>query len=187
MGRRSWTFGVAGALVAGLLACSGPVAEQPVGRGLLQLDASRIELDVVHCALTAGRLIDEVPAGGSEVSLIAEGRDRDERPVRVVARRGTDVVAPHRFDVLEVSVGEVERDLEVLVLLRGFDRDSGDWSQIDPDAPGARRDVDGPLFAVEGVGLRARGTARLDAGGERVPIRLEAVCPPALDADPGLA
>lgn len=177
---------MAGALVAGLLGCS-PTAEQLVGQGWLQLDEARIELDVTECALLAGHLIDQVPAGGSEVSLVAEGRSADQRPVRVVARRGTDVVAPHRFDVLEVEVGEVEGDLRVLVLLRGFDRDTGRWSQIDPDAPLARRDVDGPLFAVDGAELRAHTTAVLEPGGDLVPIVLEAGCPPATDADPGVA
>ncbi len=178
---------MAGALVAGLLACTAPFAERPVGQGRLQLDGSRIELDVVDCALISGRLIDELPAGGSEVSLVATGRDSDERPVHVVVRRGTDVVAPHRFDVLEVSIGEVEQDLEVLVLVRGFDRDTGAWSQIDPDAPGARRDVDGPLVRVDGARLRAHSTVSLDASGQRVPVALEAACPPVSHADPGLA
>jgi len=178
---------VAGALVAGLLGCTAPSGDQLVGRGWLQLDQARIELEVTECALLAGHLIDRLPAGGSEVSLVAEGRDQDQRPVRVVARRGTDVVAPHRFHVLEVMIGEVERDLRVLVLLRGFDRATGRWSQIDPDAPSARGDVEGPLFAVDGAGLRARTAATLEPGGERVTVALVASCPPAAGADPGLA
>lgn len=178
---------MAGALVAGLLACTTPLTDPPVGSGWLQLDGSRIELDVVDCALISGRLIDEVPAGGSEISLVAEGRDGDERPVLVVVRRGTDIVAPHRFDVLEVTIGEVERDLEVLVLVRGFDRDTGTWNQIDPNAARARRDVDGPLVTVDGAGLRAHSTVSLDASAQRIPVTLEAACPPVLHADPGLA
>lgn len=187
MSRTVWRIGVAGALVAGLLACTAPATDPLVGRGWLELGGARIDLDVLECALLSGRLIDQLPAGGSEISLIAEGRARDQRPVRVVARRGTDVVAPHRFHVLEVAIGEVQRDLEVLVLLRGFDRDTGGWSQIDPDAPLARRDVDGPLFSVDGTHLRARTTASLGAGRPRVAVVLEAGCPPVTQADPGVA
>jgi len=187
MVRTTFRVGVAGALAAGLLACTGPLAQDRVGHGWLQLDGSRIALEVRDCALISGRLIEELPAGGSEVSLIAEGRDGDGQPVRVVVRRGTDVVAPHRFDVLEVAIGEVDGDLEVLVLVRGFDRDTGAWSQIDPDAPGARRDVDGPLIRVDGAGLRARRALGRDGRGQQVPIALEAMCPPVSHADPGLA
>lgn len=177
---------MAGALVVGLIACSAPGGDRLLGRGWLELDGDRIDLAVTECALVAGRLIDRIPSGGSEVSLVAEGRD-DGREVRVVARRGTDVVAPHRFHVLEVAIGEVERDLEVLVVLRGYDRATDAWSQIDPDAPLARRDVDGPLFAVEGRHLHARATTSLRPGSDRILLVLEASCPPVVDADPGVA
>ena len=179
---------VAGVLLASLLGCAGPdPAGAAAGRATLQLDGAEIDLAVTRCALLAGRLLDELPVGGTEVTLVAEGRDDDGSPVRVIARRGTDEVAPHRFDLLEVAVGEVAHHLEVLVVLRGFDRDSGTWTQIDPDAPDARRPVAGPLFAVDGTRLTARSRAPAPTDGRRVPVALEATCPPKPGADPGLA
>ena len=179
---------VAGALLATVLGCAGPdPSGSAAGRATLELDGSTIDLAVTRCALLGGRFLENLPPGGVEVSLVAEGRDTDGSPVRVIARRGTDEVAPHRFDLLEVAVGEVERHLEVLVVLRGFDRDTGTWTQVDPDAPDARRPVPGPLVDVDGTRLRARSVAPAPADGRRVPVSLEATCPPQLGPDPDLA
>lgn len=179
---------VAGALLATLLSCAGPdPSVSASGRATLELDGAAIDLDVTGCALLGGRFLEELPAGGVEVSLVAEGHDADGSPVRVIARRGTDEVAPHRFDLLEVAVGEVEHHLEVLVVLRGFDRDTGTWTQVDPDAPDARRPVTGPLFDVDGTRLTAQSAAPTSTDGRRVPVSLEATCPPQLGPDPGLA
>ncbi|GEM_PF-1973560 len=188
MGRMVRRSVVAGAMLATLLGCAGPdPSGSTTGRATLVLNGASIDLEVTGCALLGGRFLEELPAGGVEVSLVAEGRDADGSPVRVIARRGTDEVAPHRYDLLEVAVGEVEHHLEVLVVLRGFDRDTGTWTQVDPDAPGARRPVAGPLFDVEGTRLTARSVAPTPTDGRRVPVSLEATCPPQLGPDPGLA
>jgi hypothetical protein len=179
---------VAGALLATLLGRASPDPSGPAtGQATLELDGSRIDLAVTRCALLGGRFLEQLPPGGVEVSLVADGRDADGSPVRVIARRGTDEVAPHRFDLLEVAVGEVEHHLEVLVVLRGFDRDTGSWTQVDPDAPDARRPVTGPLFDLDGTRLRARSVAPAPTDGRPVPVSLEATCPTQLGPDPGLA
>ena len=189
MGRTVQLSVVAGVLLAALLGCAGPdPASTASGRATLQFDGVKIGLDVTGCALLNGRFLEDLPPGGAEVSLVAEGRDVDGSPVRVTARRGTDEVAPHRFDLLEIAVGEVERHLEVLVVLRGLDRDTGTWTQVDPDAPDARRPVAGPLFDVDGTRLTAaRSVAPTPADGRRIAVSLEATCPPQLGSDPGLA
>ena len=188
MGRMVRRSVVAGAMLATLLGCAGPdPSGSTTGRATLVLNGASIDLEVTGCALLGGRFLEELPAGGVEVSLVAEGRDADGSPVRVIARRGTDEVAPHRFDLLEVAVGEVEHHLEVLVVLRGFDRDTGTWTQVDPDAPDARRPVAGPLFDVEGARLTARSVTPAPDDGRPVPLSLEATCPPQLGPDPGLA
>ena len=175
-------------LLAVLLAACAPTAgDRAVGPATLHLAATRMELAVTACALIGGRLLEELPEGGAEVAVIAEGHDDTGIPVRVTARRGTDVVAPHRFEVLEITWGEVSDHLEVVVVLRGFDRATATWTQVDPDVPGARRAVPQGLFEIDGARLVARGTAVRAAGEGAVPVAFEALCPPQLERDPGLA
>ncbi len=98
------TASVAVTLAVLLAACAPTAGDRAVGPATLHLAATRMELAVTSCALIGGRLLEELPEGGAEVAVIAEGHDDTGVPVRVTARRGTDVVAPHRFEVLEMIV-----------------------------------------------------------------------------------
>ncbi len=186
--RTSPRTGPIAACVAVLLtACSGPLAEPVVGPAILALGDEEVELAVTACTLVGGRLMEELPEGGAEVTVVAEGPDHTGRPLRVTARRGTDVVAPHRFELLEISRGDVEERIEVIVVLRGWDRDTGTWTQIDPDAPRARQVVAQGLFEIDGARLATHAAGARAGDGRRIPVRFEAVCPPQLERDPGVA
>ena len=121
------------------------------------------------------------------MTVVAEGEDAAGEAVRVTARRGTDEVAPHRFELLEVSRGTVTERLEVVVVLRGYDRVRGTWTQVDPDAPGARRNVREGLFEIDGARLASRTASAYTPEGTEVAVAFEAVCPPELERDAGLA
>ncbi len=171
------------ALVVGACATVDPTT----GPATLHLGDSRLELEVTACSLVAGRLLEALPEGGAEVTVVAEGTDEDGDPVRVTARRGTDVVAPHRFELLEISRGEVSEQLQVMVVLRGYDRTEGTWSQVDPDAPGARVRVPAGLFEIDDARLATRAASAARSDGTEVAVAFEAVCPPQLERDPGVA
>lgn len=176
------------ALVAAVVAaCGSPSPGSGLGPAHLAFGDDRLELTVTACTLVAGRLLEEVPAGGSEVTVVAEGQDTAGEPVRVTARRGTDEVAPHRFELLEISRGAVTEGLEVVVLLRGYDRVRDTWTQVDPDAPGARRNVREGLFEIDGARLVSRAASAYAPDGTEVTVAFEAVCPPELERDAGLA
>ena len=178
---------IAALVEAAVAACGGPSPAAGVGPAHLDLGDDRLELTVTACTLVAGRLLEEVPAGGSEVTVVAEGQDAAGEPVRVTARRGTDEVAPHRFELLEISRGAVTEHLEVVVVLRGYDRVRGTWTQVDPDAPGARRRVGAGLFEIDGARLASRAASAYTPDGTEVTVAFEAVCPPELERDAGLA
>ena len=212
LGHRWLHLLVAGAVLALAGGCVSNDVEPLTGVATLHLDDDEVDLTVTRCALVGGRLLTALPDGGSELTLVAEGRDAAGTPVRLTIRRGTDVRAPHRFDLVEVSVGEFGEQggldrrgrpagaggsngevavtfpaPEVLVLFRGLDTDTGVWTEIDPSAPTARREVPGALVHVDGAGLTMDGTALRPPDGRRVRVSVAASCPPGLEPAPGTA
>lgn len=184
-----WTAALA-ALVLLLGACMGVVDGREARddpRATLVLDGERVRLTPTSCALVGARLLERLPAGGSETTLTATGRLEDGRQVQVTVRRGTDELPPERFELLEISLGSIERDVESLVGFRGREEATGAWSQVDPDAAGARRPVPGGFVEVDGPRLVATATLPRPSDGVPVDVRLDVTCPLDLEPAPGTA
>lgn len=153
----------------------------------LTLDGEPVSLRLTSCGLVNGRLLEALPDGGTEVTLTAHGRLADRRPVAVRVRRGTDMLTPERFELLEVTLGEVDQAIESLVTFRGRDEATGTWTEVDPEAPGARRTVTGGLVEIDGPRLRLATTVSRPSDGRQVILRLDATCPASLELAPGTA
>jgi hypothetical protein len=171
------------AACAGVVPAAGPAAPEAT----LTLDGETGPLTLTSCALVNGRLLEEVPDGGAETTLTAVGQLADGRPIRLAVRRGTDRLPPQRFELVELTIGEVERSIETLVAFRGRDDADGTWTEVDAETPTARRAVPGGLVEVDGSRLTVTATAARPSDGRRVQLSIEATCPVELEPAPGTA
>ncbi|MFP4311969.1 MAG: hypothetical protein ACLFS9_08335 [Nitriliruptoraceae bacterium] len=173
-----------------LSACAAPLGPgDPTARtrASLTLDGTRVALEPTSCALVGGRLLEQLPPGGSETTLTATGRLPDGQEVTVTVRRGTDEVPPEVFELLEVTIGSVDQEVRTLVGFRGLDLTTGTWHQIDPDVAAARRRVSGGFVEVDGARLHATASLPRPSDGAPVAVVIDVTCPLELEPAPGTA
>ncbi|MFP4150090.1 MAG: hypothetical protein ACLFUG_03420 [Nitriliruptoraceae bacterium] len=178
------------AVVLLLSACAAPLGlggSAARAHASVTLDGTRVALEPTSCALVGGRLLEQLPPGGTETTLTATGRLEDGQEVTVTVRRGTDEAPPEVFELLEVTLGSVEEEVRTLVGFRGLDRSTGTWHQIDPDVAAARRRVSGGFVEVDGARLHAAAALPRPSDGALVEVVIDVTCPLELEPAPGTA